>query len=114
MSMSPIEAAAKAIYQGMEDQPWDASTVEEEAKFRLIATSAVNAALAAAAESPAVLEYAANAISQSSGMRFDGFWLRIDELEPEDRDYALSEAQSALAAAHGAIRLMEVVWRAAQ
>jgi len=45
------------------------------------------------------VEAAANAISESSGMRFDGFWMRVDELEPEDRAYALSEARAALEAA---------------
>ena len=45
------------------------------------------------------VEAAANAISEASGMRFDGFWMRMDELEPEDRDYALAEARAALEAA---------------
>lgn len=45
------------------------------------------------------MEAAANAISQSSGMRFDGFWSRVEDLEPEDREYALTEARAALAAA---------------
>lgn len=42
---------------------------------------------------------AANAISESSGMRFDGFWSRVEDLEPEDREYALAEATAAVAAA---------------
>lgn len=45
------------------------------------------------------VEAAANAISECSGMRFDGFWSRVDELEPEDREYALREARAALGAA---------------
>lgn len=45
------------------------------------------------------VEAAANAISQSSGMRFDGFWSRVEDLEPEDREYALAEARAALEAA---------------
>lgn len=45
------------------------------------------------------VDAAANAISQSSGMRFDGFWSRIEDLEPEDREYALQEARAALEAA---------------
>lgn len=45
------------------------------------------------------IEAAANAISEASGMRFDGFWSRVDDLEPEDRDYALKEAAAALEAA---------------
>jgi hypothetical protein len=42
---------------------------------------------------------AANAISECSGMRFDGFWSRVEDLEPEDREYALMEARAALEAA---------------
>lgn len=45
------------------------------------------------------VEAAANAISESSGMRFDGFWSRVEDLEPEDRTHALAEATAALAAA---------------
>lgn len=45
------------------------------------------------------VEAAANAISQSSGLRFDGFWTRVKDLEPEDREYALAEARAALTAA---------------
>lgn len=45
------------------------------------------------------VEAAANAISKSSGMRYDGFWSRVEDLEPEDRDYALAEAKAALDAA---------------
>ena len=45
------------------------------------------------------VEAAANAISEASGMRFDGFWSRIEDLEPEDREYALAEAKAALEAA---------------
>jgi len=45
------------------------------------------------------IEAAANAISESSGMRFDGFWSRVEDLEPEDREYALTEASAALTAA---------------
>lgn len=32
-------------------------------------------------------------------MRFDGFWSRVDDLEPEDREFALMEARAALEAA---------------
>jgi len=46
----------------------------------------------------AAVEAAANAISRCSGMRFDGFWSRIEDLEPEDREYALAEARAALEA----------------
>ena len=42
---------------------------------------------------------AANAISEYNGMRFDGFWSRVEDLEPEDRDHALAEATAVLAAA---------------
>jgi hypothetical protein len=45
------------------------------------------------------VEAAANAISEASGMRYDGFWSRVEDLEPEDRDYALKEASAALEAA---------------
>ncbi|MDF9748607.1 hypothetical protein [Arthrobacter sp. ES3-54] len=45
------------------------------------------------------VEAAANAISEASGMRFDGFWSRVEDLEPEDREYALAEARAALEAA---------------
>lgn len=45
------------------------------------------------------VEAAANAISKSSGMRYDGFWSRVEDLEPEDREYALGEARAALSAA---------------
>lgn len=45
------------------------------------------------------IEAAANAISECSGMRFDGFWSRIEDLEPEDREYALTEARAAIEAA---------------
>lgn len=45
------------------------------------------------------IEAAANAISECSGMRFDGFWSRVEDLEPEDREYALTEARAALEAA---------------
>jgi len=45
------------------------------------------------------VEAAANAISECSGMRFDGFWSRVEDLEPEDREYALKEALAALEAA---------------
>jgi hypothetical protein len=45
------------------------------------------------------VEAAANAISECSGMRFDGFWSRIDDLEPEDREHAVKEARAALEAA---------------
>jgi len=44
-------------------------------------------------------EAAANAISECSGMRFDGFWSRVEDLEPEDREYALMEARAAISAA---------------
>jgi hypothetical protein len=47
----------------------------------------------------AAVEAAANAISECSGMRFDGFWTRIEEPDPEDREYALTEARAALEAA---------------
>lgn len=47
----------------------------------------------------AAVEAAANAISEASGMRFDGFWSRVGDLEPEDREYALMEARAALEAA---------------
>ena len=42
---------------------------------------------------------AANAISKYAGMRFDGFWSPVEDLEPEDRKHALAEARAALAAA---------------
>jgi hypothetical protein len=42
---------------------------------------------------------AANSISESQGMRFDGFWSRVEDLEPADRQYALTEAYDALKAA---------------
>lgn len=45
------------------------------------------------------VEAAANAISECAGMRFDGFWSRVEDLEPEDREYALTEARAALEAA---------------
>lgn len=45
------------------------------------------------------VEAAANVISESSGMRFDGFWSRVEDLESEDREYALKEASAALDAA---------------
>jgi hypothetical protein len=48
---------------------------------------------------PEAVEAAANAISECSGMRFDGFWSRVEDLEPEDREYALLEARAALSAA---------------
>jgi len=47
------------------------------------------------------VETVANAISESSGMRFDGFWTRVEDLEPEDRDHAIKEATSVLGAADG-------------
>ena len=50
------------------------------------------------------VEAAANAISECSGMRFDGFWSRVEDLEPEDREYALTEARAALEAAAPIIR----------
>lgn len=50
------------------------------------------------------VEAAANAISECSGMRFDGFWSRVEDLEPEDREYALMEARAALEAAARHIR----------
>lgn len=57
---------------------------------------------------------AANAISESSGMRFDGFWSHVDELEPEDREYALAEAGAALAAADTVMFSEDAVERAAR
>ncbi len=45
------------------------------------------------------VEAAANAISEASGLRFDGFWSRVEDMEPEDREYALKEARAALEAA---------------
>ena len=60
------------------------------------------------------MEAAANAISESSGMRFDGFWSRIEDLEPEDREYALAEASAALAAADAVMFSDEAVERAAR
>lgn len=48
---------------------------------------------------PAAVDAAANSISQSNGMRFDGFWTRLDDLEPEDRAHARQEALDALEAA---------------
>ena len=57
------------------------------------------------------IEAAANAISESSGMRFDGFWSRVEDLEPEDREYALREARAALEAA--APYMMAEVWQSA-
>lgn len=54
------------------------------------------------------VEAAANEISKSSGMRFDGFWSRIEDLEPEDREYALAESRAALEAA--APYLMAQAW----
>lgn len=54
---------------------------------------------------------AANAISECSGMRFDGFWSRIEDLESEDREYALMEARAALEAA--APYMLAPVWQAA-
>ena len=38
---------------------------------------------------------AANAISKYAGMRFDGFWSPVEDLEPEDRKHALAEARAA-------------------
>ena len=57
------------------------------------------------------VEAAANAISECSGLRFDGFWSRIEDLEPEDREYALMEARAALEAA--APYLLAKVWDSA-
>ena len=57
----------------------------------------------------AAIEAVANAISECSGMRFDGFWSRIEDLEPEDRDYALMEARAAIEAA--APHLKAEAWR---
>lgn len=56
------------------------------------------------------IEAAANAISESSGMRFDGFWSRVEDLEPEDREYALAEAKAAINAADEPVR--ELIKRA--
>ena len=50
------------------------------------------------------VEAAANAISECSGMRFDGFWSRVEDLDPEDREYALMEARAALEASAPTIR----------
>jgi hypothetical protein len=58
------------------------------------------------------IEAAANAISQSSGMRFDGFWSRVEDLEPEDREYALAEARAALVAAAPFIRAQALEYAA--
>lgn len=57
------------------------------------------------------IEAAANAISKCSGMRFDGFWSRIEDLEPEDREYALKEARAALESA--APHMLAAVWQSA-
>ena len=64
--------------------------------------------------SNARIEAAANAISEASGMRFDGFWSRVDELEPEDREYALKEASAALDAADGFLLSKQAVEHAAR
>ncbi len=61
--------------------------------------------------SDGAVEAAANAISEASGMRFDGFWSRVEDLEPEDREYALMEARAALEAA--APHLLAEVWQSA-
>jgi len=90
--MSKIEAAAKRIYEMTEDQPWGAATVEEEERMREVARAVLRV-------SDSEVEAAANAISKASGMRFDGFWSRVEDLEPEDREYALAEARAALEAA---------------
>lgn len=42
---------------------------------------------------------AANAISEFSGRRNDGHWLRVEDLGPEDRKNALMEARAAIEAA---------------
>jgi hypothetical protein len=42
------------------------------------------------------IEAAANALSEINGMRFDGFWSRLDEMEPEDKEHAIAEARFAL------------------
>lgn len=57
---------------------------------------------------------AANAISESSGMRFDGFWSRVEDLEPEDREYAIAEATAALAAADAVLLSEDELERAAK
>ena len=56
----------------------------------------------------------ANAISQSSGERFDGFWSKLEDLEPEARRYALDEALAALAAADAVMFSEEAVEQAAK
>ena len=57
---------------------------------------------------------AANAISEYAGMRFDGFWSRVEDLEPEDREHALAEAGAALAAADAVMFDDAAVERAAR
>lgn len=60
------------------------------------------------------IEAAANALSEISGMRFDGFWSRIDELEPEDREYAIAEARFALERSDAILFSDEAIERAAR
>ena len=60
------------------------------------------------------IEAAANALSEISGMRFDGFWSRLDELESEDREYAIAEARFALERSDPFLFSDEAIERAAQ
>ena len=47
-------------------------------------------------------------------MRFDGFWSRLEDLEPEDREYAVKEARAALEAASPHYDgMLADVWQAA-
>jgi hypothetical protein len=47
-------------------------------------------------------------------MRFDGFWSPVEDLEPEDREYAIAEAAAALDAADAVLVSDEAVERAAK
>lgn len=60
------------------------------------------------------IEAAAEAVSEINGMRFDGFWSRLDELEPEDRNHAIAEARFALERSDAILFSDEAIERAAK
>lgn len=60
------------------------------------------------------IEAAANALSEINGMRFDGFWSRLDEMEPEDKEHAIAEARFALERSDPFLFSDEAIERAAK
>ena len=60
------------------------------------------------------IEAAANALSEINGMRFDGFWSRLDEMEPEDKEHAIAEARFALERSDPFLFSDEAIERAAE